>query len=83
MRLPLTYVASALTVVGLATVSALEAWRPGAVSGAIDLTVVWLLSLTFLLIDWRVPSRSADRSADEPAQDAGRGKNDPSETVGS
>lgn len=54
MKFPLTHLASALTIVGLAAVSAVESWRPGAVSGAVDLTVVWLVSVAFLLIDRRL-----------------------------
>ncbi len=51
MKFLLRHLASVLTIVGLAAVIVLEAWRPGVVSGALNLTWVWLISVGLLLAD--------------------------------
>lgn len=38
----------ALHIIGLAVISALESWRPGIVSSAVDIGMVWLFAVVLI-----------------------------------
>ena len=48
MTILLVDISITLNIVGLALVSALEAWRPGSISGAVNFGLIWIGAVIFL-----------------------------------
>lgn len=41
-------VSVAINILGLTVISALESWRPGFVSGAVSVSIVWVISVILI-----------------------------------